>query len=1154
MKLMTKVFDLREAERNFTKNMRAARTTANSLKAALLAICVLLGTQGVFAQSGRANITGIVTDAQGAAIPNATVTATDTATGVATPTTSNQSGVYSLIQLQAGNYTVKAEKEGFAATIQDNVLLVAEQQKGLNFALSVGKVSQQVTVTGQGQLLQTQSAELGQTINARTINELPLNGRNPASLVLLTPGTVDVLGTSAGYSQTYTVFPTEGGASTNGGRQGSTYYLLDGAYNEDNYDLLAAPFPNPDATQEFSVIGNNFDPRYGFTTGGVVSIVTKSGTDSWHGDAFEFLRNGDLNAKNAFTKVTDNIKRNQYGGSIGGPLIKNKLFIFGNYQGTRQSLNANSSTTYVPSDAMRAGDFSALCQTGFDANGICKDRDPTNPTLVANQIWHPSIVADHTFADALANAYPNNFVNPATFNQASVAITNLLPHSTDPLGHLTVQGYPEINNYDEFTVRSDYNINSSQHLSGRAFLNYFTQPPVSISLLDSNRSWNAHWQSYAGTYTWTINPHIVNSLTGSYVRLYDTSNSGLLANGKPVCFSQFINVADTDPIAPCSIENLVVSGGPGGGFSVGQNYNQINRWTVGVSDSLSISKGKHLIVAGVDVLRQSWFENTNWLALPIINFNGGPNGNFTGYGFSDFLLGATGSFEQGGGESNIVHAWQAAPYIADQIKVSPNFTVSAGLRWEPFFAPLASSGRIGVWEPGKQSTRYPNAPQGLVYPGDAGVPSAGMPNTYSYFDPRVGIAWEPKFLPNTSIQAAFGMYSMPVDYSNWNHTGDTAPFSPTYSFSAGVAQTPTTVTPIIPFSDPWSVYAPTNFKSPFPPFATPNYAPPASAPFVLPVTIPAGFAPDFKPGVTQTWNTSIEHQFGSVWLARIAYVGSRSIQQSIPIDANPGIYNTNPALNGQRKYGNFTSVLLETSQGKANYNSAQLLLEHRNSHGLQFQANYTYSKTLDDASIATLGLRGSVTNPICIPCNYGDSALNFPQKFTASFVYEVPFVAGWSRVAKTAVSGWEVSGIYLAQSGGPISVGDGLDNSAAHVGSELADYAPSNTTRTIHVHPGSTTNYLTYTDFAPAAPGTFGNVPKNYPSGPGTNNWDLGVNKSFQFAERYRAQFRLEAFNAFNRLNLGSPVSSLNSGPNTFGHIYNSGASRVVQFAVKFYF
>ena len=1136
------------------ENQRRSNLGNSSLKAGLLAICMLFGAQSLFAQSGRANITGIVADSQGAAIPNATVTATNTATGVVTPTTSNQGGVYSLIQLQAGTYTVKAEKQGFAAAIQENLVLVAEEQAGLNFTLRVGTVNQQVTVTSQGEMLQTQSAELGQTIDQRTIVELPLNGRNPASLVLLTPGTVDVTSSTASNVQTYTVFPTEGGASTNGGRQGSTYYLLDGAYNEDNYELLAAPFPNPDATQEFSVIGNNFDPRYGFTTGGVVSIVTKSGTDTWHGDAFEFLRNGAFNAPNYFTKVTDNIKRNQYGGSIGGPLIKHKLFIFGNYQGTRQSNNANNSTTYVPSDAMRAGDFSALCQTGFDANGICNDRDPSNPTMVANQVWHPSIAADHSFAHALTNAYPHNFIDPSTFNQASVSITSLLPHSTDPLGHLTVQGYPEINNFDEFTVRTDYDINSSQHLSGRAFLNYFRQPPVSISLLDSNRSWDTDWQSYASTYTWTITPRMVNSLTGSYVRMYDTSNSGLLANGKPVCFSQFINVADTDPIAPCSIEDLSVGGGPGGGFGIGQNFNQVNRWTAGVSDSLSISKGKHLIVAGIDVLRQSWFENTNWLALPIINFSGGPNGNFTGYGFSDFLLGTTGSFEQGGGESNIVHAWQVAPYIADQVKLTTNLTISAGIRWEPFLTPMPSSGRIGVWEPGKQSTRYPNAPQGLVYPGDAGVPQAGLPNTYSYFDPRVGIAWEPKSDPNTSIQAAFGIYSMPLPYSSWNHTGDTAPFSPTYSFSAGVAQTPTTVTPIIPFSNPWSVYAPTNFTNPFPPFATPNAAPPASAPFSLPVTIPAGFSSDFKPGVTRTWNASIQHQFASVWLARIAYVGSQSAHQGIPIDANPGIYNANPTLNGQRKYGNFSSVLLETSQGRANYNSAQLLLEHRFTHGLQFQANYTYSKTLDDASISTLGFVGSITNPICISCNYGDSAFNFPQKFTASFVYEIPLVTGWNRFARTAVSGWQISGIFLAQSGTPINIVDGLDNSAAHVGSELADFAPSNTTRTIHVHPGSKTNYLNYTDFAPAAPGTFGDVGRNTPSGPGTNNWDLGLDKSFQFRARYNAQFRLEAFNAFNRTALGGPVSSLNSGPTTFGHIYSSGPSRVVQVAAKFNF
>ncbi len=333
---------------------------ANSLRVtvALAALFAVLGVPSLFAQTGRANISGVVTDSQGAVVAGATVSATNNATGVVVPTTTNGAGAYSIIQLIPGVYTIKVEKEGFSAQEQENYTLVAEQNAGINFTLQPGKVSEKVTVQAGAELVHTETAELGQTINEQSINELPLNGRNPASLVLLTPGAIDVSQTNASFFQSYTTFPTETGASVNGGRQGSTYYLLDGVYNMDNYQLTAAPFPNPDATQEFSVIGNNFDPRFGFATSGVVSIVTKSGTNNWHGDAFEYFRNGALNSKDYFTRQTDQIHRNQFGGSLGGPIIKDKLFVFGNYQGTRQRLFTSSSGVYVPSDAMRAGDFS----------------------------------------------------------------------------------------------------------------------------------------------------------------------------------------------------------------------------------------------------------------------------------------------------------------------------------------------------------------------------------------------------------------------------------------------------------------------------------------------------------------------------------------------------------------------------------------------------------------------------------------------------------------------------------------------------------------------------------------------------------------------------------------------------------------------------
>ena len=407
----------------------------------MTALFLTLGAQGLFAQSGRANIGGTVTDSQGAVVSGATVTAMNAATGVATPTTTNGAGAYSLLQLTPGTYILKVEKEGFGAQQKENITLTAEQNLGADFALQPGKVSEKVTVEAGAELVHTESAELSQTINEHAITELPLNGRNPASLVLLTPGTVNALNVSGGEAQTYTTFPTDTAASVNGMRQNGTLYLLDGAYNMDNYVLAAAPFPNPDATQEFSVIGNNFDARYGFAPGGVVSIVTKSGTNSWHGDVFEFYRNGSFNAKDYFTHLTNQVHRNQFGASLGGPIVRDKFFIFGNYQGTRQSIFNAPSTGFVWTPAMiNNGDFSAYCQNGFDAAGLCLDRNPNDATQVTDQIYvanatgYPqsgvplSVMQGHpaTAQGTGGLYYPFNKIDPTTFSPAAVAMSNLI--------------------------------------------------------------------------------------------------------------------------------------------------------------------------------------------------------------------------------------------------------------------------------------------------------------------------------------------------------------------------------------------------------------------------------------------------------------------------------------------------------------------------------------------------------------------------------------------------------------------------------------------------------------------------------------------------------------------------------------------------------
>ena len=624
--------------------------------------------------------------------------------------------------------------------------------------LAVGSATEKVTVSATAAALETESAALTTTVNETAIKELPLNGRNPASLVLLTPGTTDILKDGPGVNQTYTTHPYDSGASSNGGRQGSTYYLLDGSNNMDPYLWLAAPFPNADATQEFSVIGNNFDAQYGFAPGAVVSIVTKSGTNQWHGNLFEFVRNNVFNAKDYFTGQKDILKRNQFGGSLGGAIIKDKLFIFGNYQQPLAALAPANGIAGTPTADMRTGNFSVICASGFDANGVCLDRSGSQ---VIDQVWQDPA---HTIP------YKGDIIPSSQLNQDTLNFLNkFVPAGTGANGRLPYTQATHTPDDYQFTIRADYNLSDKQRFTGHAFQDLYRQPALSGNgnLIISDRSWNTNYSNYEGTYTWTISPAIVNQASFSYGYEYSTSLSGQVdSSGKPICLSQFFPGMVDPPGGGCAIESYP--------FINGQTASWYHRYIWNLTDSVTISKGKHLIVAGVDVQRMNMADPAGWLSEPIVNFDG----NYTGNYFADVLLGQISSFEQGAGSNSVYTGTQLGFYAQDRIKLTNTFTLSAGLRYEPFLPPVPYHGRAEYYRPDQKSTRFPNAPVGMVFPGDKGIPAGGVAEQ-NYFDPRLGLAWAPKFLPNTSIRSAVGLFTQPIDYSHFTHAGDNSPFSPT---------------------------------------------------------------------------------------------------------------------------------------------------------------------------------------------------------------------------------------------------------------------------------------------------------------------------------------------------------------------------------------
>ena len=1135
------------------------RFLLNRLVLALILALVFLGGGAAFGQGTSASLTGQVVDNSGSVVPGATVTATNTDTGLAQTATTNGEGIYLIAPLPPGHYKLTVEARGFERYVQTGVELSVNVNSTQNVALKTGSVQETVTVFENAELINTTTPELGTTVNEAAITQLPLNGRDPSSLVLLAPGTVGVVGqggsgfggqpgVQAGFS-----FPTETGASANGGRQGSTEYLLDGIPNMDNYMGITAPFPNADATQEFRVITNNFSALYGFAPGAVVSIETKSGGNSFHGGAFEFLRNKDLNASNGWfsnTEAKDPLRRNQFGGYVGGPIKKDKLFFFINYQGTRADSAASNNFTATPTAAMLSGDFSAI---------------PFNLCTGANNSTPP---AGCPFATVGGKA---NQVNPALFNQAAVTITTTgLPVGGDAQntpGGVFYPGAAVIQSYNEGTGRIDFNISPNQRLSLRSFVNDLIQPsediPGNILSVLNPSPWSEvfgermEFYSEALSHTWTISPTAVNTVSVFWTQMSAHNAAAVKdSSGQNVCWSRYINVNELP--GQCYMEGFTVGGG-GAGFNGGWTEpSQEVRKTYGVYDDFTKTFGKHVVSVGMNLQHQYAAEGTQFPTTPILSFNG----QYTGNGLADWLLGYLQSYEQGAGEIAVVRGWQPGFYGQDQFRIRPNLTITAGLRWDPNTTPAVAGGRGAAFVPGQQSTLFPNSPLGLVFPGDKGIGQGLMPNTYkAYFEPRLGVAWQPEFLPNTSIRAAFGSFTAPLMYSMYNHTADISPFSPTFTLLGG------TGTPLS-LNDPWSQNTGTNFVSPFPPFAP--FKPPSDAAFATPFNIPAVFAQNFKLGVTESWNLSIEHQFGRNLVVRGAYVGSESYHQADVIDQNPGICGTvlttptgqqcsNGGGNASRiTFPNFFQILQENSNGTANYQAVQLGVEQHLNHGLQFQSNFTWSKTIDTISSGNVSFGPPLLpNPFDLRYNRGISALNVPFVWVSNLIYTSPALNDKNQLIRQVLGSWELSGIVTLQSGFPFTIngGNGSNNSDAQQGGDRADIVPG---QAFDVRQGGQANWLAHyfnaAAFAPNAVGTFGDSGKNMFQGPPIKTIDAGIAKNWTMFERYHLQFRWEMFNALNHPNFGNPDSNATDG-NSFGQITSLQLPmRVMQAGLKFTF
>jgi len=1056
--------------------------------APLIVCCALLR-----AADPTGTIAGTILDPSGAAVANARVTATATATGLTRETLSSNTGAFVIPLLPAGSYSIMAEAAGFERYEQRGIDVKTDQNSTVSFTLKIGSSTQSVTVEANAQMIETRSGSLSQVITQDKIIDLPLNGRNAAALILLTPGTQDLRADNAGGSgdtvQTVTS-PNAMSISTNGARADTVNYNLDGGSNQDHYTNVNNPFPNPDAVEEFSVQSNSYSAEFGRGSGAVVNVVTKSGTNQFHGSAFDFLRNGDLNARNFFAANHDQLKRNQFGGSLGGPIIKDKLFFFGTYQGTQSRDISGGHTTTVPTAAQRAGDFSAL----------------------SRQLVNPSTGAP----------YAGNQIPSSQFTPASVKILSLIPQATDASG-IVHYDLPVNQHENQFMTRVDYNLNK-QRIYGRYFYNNYNKDPVvgSTNLITSTRGVGLFDQGVSVSDTYTFSPTLLNSAIFSYNR-----NNGTIVSGAPFDFKSLgINIAGTDPPELQLTVNgffTIASGHPG-------NFNRSN---FHFTDSVHWVHGTHDLAIGGDFMRMQVRLINTFRQNGQYTFRGTGN---SGSPFADFLIGDVNQFVQGGGEYFLRTGNLGSLFFQDTYRVNRSLVLNLGLRWDPFIPYTDDGGRNECFIPGLKSTRFPNAPIGYLYAGDPSCPEGGFKSSWVQLGPRVGFAYNPGGNSRTTIRGGWGLFYQPPFVEAFNNMSDSAPFSPQYSLFR------------VPFMNPYA-----GMTNPFPAQFGPQI-PPSSVPFDIPLSLAVSYEQNWTPSQVMNWNLTVEHQLVNNVLVKAGYVGSVGRHLAYNTDVNaplPSPTATADNEDDRRPYQDFRQVTQDTAGANSSYNALQVAVEKRFSKGVTVSANYTWSRTIDQVSYQTDLCGINIINPYNLNAYRGVSDFNVPHRFVLNYLWQLP--SPKEGIAKALLGGWETSAILNLQSGFPLNITSGGDYSFSlpEVSNDQAQLisAPRYTSGSRN---DRINQWFTASSFTTPELNTFGNAGRNILIGPGTFNIDFSVHKDFLFSEHFRLQYRAEFFNFLNHTQLNNPDTTVID--STFGQITTARDPRITQMALKLIF
>ncbi|HWB98352.1 MAG TPA: TonB-dependent receptor, partial [Bryobacteraceae bacterium] len=691
----------------------------------------------VFAQFTTASLGGSVFDPGGSAVPEATVKVQNMDTGLEQAVKTGVNGQFVLSTLPVGRYRLTVEKQGFATYVQEGIRLTVNQAASQTITLKVGSVSESVTVAADAELVATRTATSGQLVDQRKIVDLPLNGRQAQALIYLAPGTVDTTSRYCGVNCFGGVYPGEQQAAVNGTGPGQVNYQLDGAGHNDTYLNMNLPFPNPDSVQEFTLDSNNLSAQFGNSAGGVVNIVTRSGTNEVHGDVFEFLRNGDLNARNFFAPTHDTLKRNQFGGAAGGPIQKNKLFFFGTYQGTRVRQAPQGQIGFVPTAAERSGDFSDLLPKTL--------KDPITSI-----------------------PYPNNQIPASQFSSITQKLLPYIPLPNGPGRQLTYTGPPVRQSDNQYMGKVDYNW-GRQQISGRYLDTKFSQDPALFTdnILQADSSGNqVHIRNVAVNDTFTARPNLLfNTWFG-----WNSQTGGAIPAARFGWPDIGVNIVQPDGEPPESYLSI------GNAFTANTGWKgAFDRGDYTLREDVTWIKSSHELHFGAELVRLEKHIVNTYRMGGFFTFNN----NLSGDNLADLLIGRVSQFVQGGGEFTYMTGTRLAAYIQDNWRASQRLTINLGLRWDPFFPFQEQDGRVNCFQPGAQSVKFPNAPLGLTVGGDPGCPAPGTDNQIGNFSPRVGLAYRLTKDGKTSLRAGFGMYYTQASSDTFTMQTN-APFSPQY--------------------------------------------------------------------------------------------------------------------------------------------------------------------------------------------------------------------------------------------------------------------------------------------------------------------------------------------------------------------------------------